>query len=102
VGRRDCRQRRANRSLLAKWRPSDPTSAHWYDRARLKRYIAAHLSRDQDIKRSRTVREFIAEFRGLSGSQKQKVVLDETSAARLSLAEFASNGSDLDHQVTAR
>ena len=59
-----------------KWRPCDPTSAHWYDRARLSRYITAHLGRDQDLKRSRTVREFISEFRGLSGSQKQKVVLE--------------------------
>jgi DNA topoisomerase VI subunit B len=85
-----------------KWRPSNPTSAHWYDPARLERYIAAHLSRDQDLGRRRTVREFIAEFRGLSGSRKQKLVLEETSAARASLAEFASNGSGLDHQATAR
>jgi len=85
-----------------KWRPSNPTSAHWYDRARLERYIAAHLSRDQDQKRSRLVREFITEFRGLSSSQKQKLVLDELDAARVSLAEFASNGSDLDHTATGR
>jgi DNA topoisomerase VI subunit B len=83
-----------------KWRPSNPTSPHWYDRARLERYIAAHLSRDQDQKRQRLVREFITEFRGLSGTQKQKLVLDELDAARVSLAEFASNGSDLDHAAT--
>jgi hypothetical protein len=85
-----------------KWRPSNPTSAHWYDSARLERYIAAHLSRDQDLGRRRTVREFIAEFRGLSGSLKQKMVLAEISAARASLAEFASNESDLDRQAAAR
>ena len=85
-----------------KWRPSDPTSAHWYNGARLERYIAAHLSRDQDLRRNRTVREFVAEFRGLSGSQKQKLVLEETGAARLSLAEFAISGSDLDHHAIAR
>ena len=85
-----------------KWRPSNPTSAHWYDGARLERYIAAHLSRDQDQKRQRLVREFITEFRGLSGTQKQKLVLDELDAARVSLAEFASNGSDLDHDATDR
>jgi len=48
------------------------------------------------------VREFVAEFRGLSGSQKQKLVLEETGAARLSLAEFAISGSDLDHHAIAR
>ena len=86
----------------SKWQPSDPTSAHWYDCARLGRYIAAHLSRDQDLGRSRTVRELVAEFRGLSGSQKQKEVLSEVGAARLSLASFASNGADLDHDAVAR
>ena len=85
-----------------KWRPSNPTSAHWYDRARLERYIAAHISRDQDQKRQRLVREFIIEFRGLSGTQKQKLVLDELDAARISLANFASNGSDLDHAAVDR
>jgi len=48
------------------------------------------------------VREFITEFRGLSGTPKQKLVLDELDAARISLAEFASNGSDFDHNVTDR
>ena len=37
-----------------KWRACDPTSAHWYDPARLERYIAAHVSRDQDHGRNRT------------------------------------------------
>jgi DNA topoisomerase VI subunit B len=85
-----------------KWRPCDPTSAHWYDVARFERNIAANLSYDQDRQRSRLVREYVAEFRGLSGSQKQKLVLDETGATRQSLADFARNGSDLDHQATAR
>jgi hypothetical protein len=49
-----------------KWRPRNPTSAHWYDQARLQRYLAAHVARDRDLGQSRTVREFIAEFRGLS------------------------------------
>jgi hypothetical protein len=45
-----------------KWRPSDPTSAHWYDAARLERLMAAHIARDQDRGRDpRMVREFIGE-----------------------------------------
>lgn len=71
-----------------KWRPSDPTSAHWYDLARFERYLAAHIARDQDRGQIRTVREFIREFKGVSGSAKQKAVLDEAQAARISLAEF--------------
>jgi len=86
-----------------KWRPSDPTSAHWYDLERFERYIAAHIARDQDRGQNRTVREFISEFRGLSGSAKQKAVLDEVLAARLSLAEFAANGKrDISHGATAK
>ena len=32
-----------------KWRPRNPTSAHWYDEARLQRYLAAHVARDRDL-----------------------------------------------------
>jgi hypothetical protein len=72
-----------------KWRPTDPTSAHWYDGARFERYMAAHISRDMEHGRpDRMVREFISEFRGLSGSAKQKAVLDEVGASRKSLPAF--------------
>jgi DNA topoisomerase VI subunit B len=85
-----------------KWRPSDPTSAHWYDQARFERYIAAHLARDEDLGRRRLVREFVSEFRGMSGSLKQKAVLEATGTARLSLAEFASSGGDINHAAARR
>jgi len=71
-----------------KWRACDPTSAHWYDPARLERYIAAHVSRDQDHGRARTIREFISELRGFSGSAKQKRVLDETELTRAQLSSL--------------
>jgi hypothetical protein len=71
-----------------KWRPRDPTSAHWYDEARLQRYLAAHVARDRDQKRQRTVREFISEFRGLSGSAVQRKVLEEVGCSHVSLAAF--------------
>jgi DNA topoisomerase VI subunit B len=77
-----------------KWLPSSPTSVHWYDRARLERYLAAHVSRDQDHGRERTVREFIAEFRGFSGSAKQKLVLDETGLTRSALASLFGSGGE--------
>jgi hypothetical protein len=77
-----------------KWLPSEPTSAHWYDGERLTRYMAAHVARDEDRGYRRTVREFISEFRGLSRSGKQKLVLDEVAASRTSLADFVGDGQD--------
>jgi DNA topoisomerase VI subunit B len=76
----------------SKWRPSDPTSAHWYDRQRFQRLSAAYVADDQDRNRSRTVRDFISEFRGLSGSAKQKRVLDVTGMARTALADLFADG----------
>ena len=64
-----------------KWRPRDPTSPHWYTAERLRTLIAAYLTDERGGGRARTVREFVAEFRGLSGTAKQKAV---TAAAGLS------------------
>jgi hypothetical protein len=71
-----------------KWRPRNPTCAHWYDEQRLQRYLAAHVARDRDLGQSRTVREFIAEFRGLSGTALQRKILNETGCSHQSLASF--------------
>jgi DNA topoisomerase VI subunit B len=71
-----------------KWGPRNPTSAHWYDETRLQRYLAAHVARDRDLRRHRTVREFIAEFRGLSRSAVQRKVLEEVGCSHQSLAQF--------------
>ena len=61
---------------------------HWYDETRLQRYLAAHVARDRDLRRNRTVREFIAEFRGLSGTAVQRKVLEEVGCSHQSLAAF--------------
>jgi len=65
----------------AKWLPTEPTSPHWYTPDRLRALIAAYLSDERDDGKARTVREFVSEFRGLSGTAKQKAV---TEAAGLS------------------
>jgi hypothetical protein len=78
-----------------KWRPSDPTSAHWYQPKHLERLIAGYVADDEDGGRDRTVREFVAEFRGLSGTAKQKKVLEETGLARASLSALR-DGDGLD------
>src|SRR5262249_23280875 len=71
-----------------KWRPRNPTSAHWYDEGRLQRYLAAHVARDRDLGRHRTAREFLSEFRGLSGSAVQRNVLAEAGCSPHSLPQF--------------
>ena len=43
-------QHRGHRSGWEKWRPRNPTSAHWYDKARLQRYLAAHVARDRELR----------------------------------------------------
>jgi DNA topoisomerase VI subunit B/DNA-binding transcriptional regulator YdaS (Cro superfamily) len=68
----------------AKWLPSWPTSAHWYDESRLRRYMAAHIAH----RGKTTVREFVSEFDGMSSTAKQKMVLAETGASHVSLHEF--------------
>jgi DNA topoisomerase VI subunit B len=83
---------RATDPTWRKWLPCDPIPAHWYDYERFERLIAAYLADDQDRQRTRTVREFIAEFRGMSGSAKQKEVLDATGTARMALANLFADG----------
>jgi DNA topoisomerase VI subunit B len=72
-----------------KWRPSDPTSPHWYTDDRIIRLMGAYVAQDQEKGREpRTVREFISEFRGLSGTAKQKLVLEEIGATRVTLRDW--------------
>ena len=71
-----------------KWLPRNPTSPYWYDESRLQRYVGAHVARNRELKRQRTVREFIAEFRGLSGTAVQRKILEEVGCSHQSLAQF--------------
>jgi DNA topoisomerase VI subunit B len=77
----------------SKWKPSDPTSPHWYQPEHLERLIAAYLAHDQDHGRIRLVREFISEFRGLSGTAKQREVLEATGLGREPLSALLHNGA---------
>jgi DNA topoisomerase VI subunit B len=79
----------ATDAAWSKWGPSDPTSPHWYDPDRLIRLMGAYIARDQDRGREpRTVREFISEFRGLTGTAKQKAVLEAVGVTRVTLPAF--------------
>ena len=76
-----------------KWRPSDPTSPHWYDDARLGRLIAANIAHAEDRGVAcRTVADFVREFRGLSATAKAKQITEAVDASRLSLADFYGDG----------
>jgi hypothetical protein len=64
---------KASNPTWKKWLPSWPTSPHWYDPSRFRRYMAAHIDH---------------EFRGMTGTAKQKQVLAETGASHVSLHSF--------------
>jgi hypothetical protein len=53
-----------------KWRPCDPTCSHWYTDDRFERRVAACLVLDAELRRERTVREFVATFKGLAATAK--------------------------------
>jgi DNA topoisomerase VI subunit B len=80
----------------SKWKPSEPTSPHWYTTAHFERLVGAYIKHDADDGRERTVRELVAEFRGLSGTAKQKRVLDATGLARAPLSALIK-GNGFDH-----
>jgi DNA topoisomerase VI subunit B len=84
-----------------KWLPRNPTSAHWYDRERFGRLVAAYIADDADQGRDRTVREFVAEFDGLAGTAKQTRVLEKTGLKRAPLSTLARN-DQVDAEAAAR
>ena len=81
----------------SKWKPSDPTSPHWYGVEHMERLVGAYIKHDGDNGRDRTVRELVAEFRGLSATAKQKLVVDATGLTRAPLTAL-TNGNGFDHR----
>ncbi len=79
---------KASEPAWKKWIPSNPTDPHWYTCEELKRLIAANICHNPD----RTVREFVSEFRGLSGTAKQKKVTESTGLLRAKLTELVADG----------
>jgi DNA topoisomerase VI subunit B len=75
-----------------KWLPTDPTSAHWYNHERLETLIGCCIGAERAGERVRTVREFIAEFRGLSATAKQKRVSERAGLERAYLHDLANDG----------
>ena len=69
-----------------KWGPSNPTDPHWYSLETFKRLIAANISHD-----TKTVRELVTEFRGLSSSAKARKVLESSGLARVDLVDLVED-----------
>jgi DNA topoisomerase VI subunit B len=90
----------ATTAAWPKWLPSRPTCPHWYGPEHLKRLVAGYITEDADRGADRTVRAFLAEFGGLTGSKNQKVVLDATGLARVNLSALRS-GDELDPASSA-
>ena len=78
-----------------KWLPSTPTDPHWYSEEDLRRLIAANI-----VHKDRLVREFVAEFRGLSGSLKQKKVLEASGLSRKMLSDLLTSENAVDQNKT--
>jgi Histidine kinase-, DNA gyrase B-, and HSP90-like ATPase len=67
----------------SKWKPNQPPSPHWYNGERMRQHIAAEIAHAEDRKKPcPTVRDFLANFRGLSGTTKANEI-----GAQLKLAE---------------
>jgi Histidine kinase-, DNA gyrase B-, and HSP90-like ATPase len=93
---------RASNPDWTKYRACDATSAHWYSLEQIERYAGALIARDQErlraTRKKYTVREFIAQFRGMSATEKQRQILRELGAAHMSLYRFFGSETKVKHQ----
>jgi hypothetical protein len=62
-------------SAWSKWLPSWPTSSYWYTTEGLCALIAAYIGKEGKGAKARTIRDFLAEFDGLTGTVTRKTVL---------------------------
>jgi DNA topoisomerase VI subunit B len=78
-----------------KWKPSQPTSPHWYDPERLLGWMKAEATYAKEHEtRMPTVREFVAQFHGLSSTLKSKDVVGVVEASRETVEEFVTSGGE--------
>jgi hypothetical protein len=85
-----------------KWTPAAPTCPHWYRRAEFRRLLGAFLTHDRQHKSVRLLRDFLAEFNGLSGTAKRKAVLDAVGLQRAPLERLLNGGMEFDHDLVDR
>ena len=75
-----------------RWRPSDPLVAAWYDLDRFVRLFCAVLHADRKVGQIRLVRDWIADFRGLSGTAKRRDIMADLGLARANLEGLVKDG----------
>jgi DNA topoisomerase VI subunit B len=97
--RRERLTRRATAPGWTKWTPSAPTCPHWYRRAEFERLLGAFLTHDRRYNSVRLIRDFLAEFNGLSGTAKRKSVLDAVGLQRAPLERLLNGGMEFDHDL---
>jgi DNA topoisomerase VI subunit B len=89
---------RRTASEWRKWLPNEPTSPHWYTGEQLRDLIAAYIANERKGNAARTVREFVAEFRGLSATAKQKAILTRLNLSGVFLRDLVKGG-DVDNAI---
>ena len=84
------REWEATDTAWTKWLPNMPSSAHWYDVERLNIQMANEIAYAQDHRTPcPSVRDFVAQFRGLKGTQTQAAIRDALGVVeRETLADF--------------
>lgn len=75
-----------------KWKPLQPTSAHWYKQEHLIRLAAAYITAGQDM----LVRDFISLFDGLSRTAKRKAVLEAAGLQRAKLSDLMTPDNEFE------
>ena len=70
-----------------KWRPDQPTSAHWYRPEDLRARIAAHIT-ERDL----PIRDFVSGFDGLKGSRTRTAMLATAKMDRVHLSNLVRDG----------
>jgi DNA topoisomerase VI subunit B len=86
----------ATRTDWPKWRPNNLMCIHWYGQGHFERLITGLVIHDRGRGVNRKVSDFIAMFRGFSGSQKRSEVLAETGLARADLSVLVKPDDSLD------
>ncbi len=89
--------REATNPAWKKWTPEFGVSAHWHDAETLKDLIAAETDKARKTGAAqRTVADFFADFRGLSGTAKRRDICEVIGAARQTLETLFARG---DHPI---
>jgi hypothetical protein len=92
---------KATNPAWGKWKPHQPTSAHWYEPRHAERLIGAYIAHERDSGTDRLVSDLLAEFEGLARSGKRTRVLNDSGLKRARLSDLVA-GDRLDGDKVAQ